>query len=157
VAGKPEIIERARPVLEAYTQQIVVVGEEAAAAASVKLAGNFFVAGMIELLGEAFVFAQQRGVLAAYSGLMKSWMPWMREYMERIETRSYGNAGFTLDAGLKDVGLMLDAAAEAHVRLRCGEIVREKILAAKDRGMNGQDWCCFTEMTRVEAGQKETR
>lgn len=154
VAGKPEIIERAWPVLGAYTQQIVIVGEDPGSAASLKLVGNFFVAGMVELVGEAFVLAQQRGVLGPYSEMMKMWMPWMREYAERIEKRNYGNAGFTLDAGLKDVRLILDAAAEAGVHLPVGEIVRDKLLAAKARGMSDQDWCCLTEITRLEAGQK---
>jgi 3-hydroxyisobutyrate dehydrogenase-like beta-hydroxyacid dehydrogenase len=85
---------------------------------------------------------------------MKHFLPAMREYMERIETRNYGDAGFTVDAGLKDVGLILDAATEAGVRLRVGDIVRERLLGAQARGMNGQDWCCFTEMTRIESGQK---
>jgi 3-hydroxyisobutyrate dehydrogenase-like beta-hydroxyacid dehydrogenase len=154
VAGKPDIIERARPVIEAYTQQIIVMGEDPGSAASIKLVGNFFVAGIVELVGEAFIFAQQRGVLAPYSNMMKHFLPAMREYMERIETRNYGDAGFTVDAGLKDVGLILDAATEAGVRLRVGDIVRERLLGVQARGMNGQDWCCFTEMTRIESGQK---
>jgi 3-hydroxyisobutyrate dehydrogenase-like beta-hydroxyacid dehydrogenase len=154
VAGKPDIIERARPILEAYTIQIFVVGEDAATAAGIKLTGNFFVAGMIELVGEAFAFAEQQGVLAQYANLMKAWLPAMREYMERIETRNYGNAGFTLDAGLKDVRLILDAAAGVRVRLPMGEVIRERCVAAQARGMNAQDWCCFTEIARLEAGQR---
>jgi hypothetical protein len=31
--------------------------------------------------------------------------------------------------------------------------VREKLMAAEARGMKGQDWSCFTEITRSEAGQ----
>jgi 3-hydroxyisobutyrate dehydrogenase-like beta-hydroxyacid dehydrogenase len=154
VAGKPEVLERAWPVLGAYTQQIIIVGEDPGSAASIKLVGNFFVAGMVELVGEAFAFAEQRGVLAPYSKMMKQFLPAMREYMERIETRNYGNPGFTLDAGMKDVGLILDAAAESHVRLPVGEIVRDKLVAAKARGMSDQDWCCLTEIARLEAGQK---
>jgi 3-hydroxyisobutyrate dehydrogenase-like beta-hydroxyacid dehydrogenase len=153
VAGKPEIIARARPVIEAYAPQLTVVGEDPAAAASIKLVGNFFVAGIIELVGEALVFAQQRGVLAPYSNLLKAWQPWMREYLERIETRNFGDAGFELEAGLKDVRLILQAAAEAGVKLQVGEVVREKLMAAEARGMKGQDWSCFTEITRSEAGQ----
>jgi 3-hydroxyisobutyrate dehydrogenase-like beta-hydroxyacid dehydrogenase len=154
VSGKPEIIETARPVMEAYTQQIYVFGEDPANAATMKLVGNFFVAGMLELVGEAFVFAEQGGVLAQYAGMMKAWMPWMREYIERVEKRDYGNAGFTLEAGLKDLGLILDAAGDVHAPLAVGEIVRDKLLAARARGMGEQDWCCIAEITRLEAGQK---
>jgi 3-hydroxyisobutyrate dehydrogenase-like beta-hydroxyacid dehydrogenase len=153
VAGKPDVIERSRPVLEAYTRQVIVLGENPASAASMKLAGNFFVAGMLELMGQAFVFAEKRGVGEAFSNMLKTFLPFSQEYLERIETRNFDGAGFTLDAGLKDVRLILEAAAEVYVPLPYASLVRDKCIAAQARGLNQCDWSVLTEIARLDAGQ----
>jgi 3-hydroxyisobutyrate dehydrogenase-like beta-hydroxyacid dehydrogenase len=153
VAGEPETIERARPVLEKYTQSIVVLGPDPAAAASTKLAINFFAASMLEALGETFAFAEKRGVLAPLREMLKGFLPPMEEYIDRIANRNYTQPGFTLDAGLKDVRLILGAAGEVHVPLPFASVIRDKCLAAQAHGLSQQDWCVFTEIARREAGQ----
>src|ERR1700730_2010759 len=154
VAGKPEWIERCRPVLEAYTTMIVPMGEDPAVAISMKLVGNFFVAGMLELIGEAYVFAEKRGVDTTFlTSMLKTMLPFSNEYVERISSRSFDKASFTLDAGLKDVRLILDAAAEVHVPLPYGSLVRDKCIAAQARGMGQRDWSTLTEIARLDAGQ----
>jgi 3-hydroxyisobutyrate dehydrogenase-like beta-hydroxyacid dehydrogenase len=154
VAGKPEIVERARPVLEKYTQMIVPLGEDPAAAASLKLALNFFAASLLEIIGQAFAFAEKRGVLDPMTNMLKGFLPPMVEYVDRIATRNYKQPGFTLDAGLKDVGLILEAAGEVHVPLPFASVIRDKCLAAQAYGFSQQDWCSFTEIARLEAGAK---
>ncbi len=154
VAGAPEIVERARPVLERYTQQIVLLGEDPAAAASMKLVGNFFAASLLEIMGQAFAFAAKRGVLAPTAAMVKGFLPPMEEYVDRIADRKYEQPGFTLDAGLKDVRLILEAAGEVHVPLPFGSVIRDKCLAAQAHGFSQQDWCAFTEIARLEAGIK---
>jgi 3-hydroxyisobutyrate dehydrogenase-like beta-hydroxyacid dehydrogenase len=153
VAGKAEIIDRSRPVLERYTQNITVLGEDPASAASLKLVANFFAAGLLELLGEAFTFAGKRGVLEPMANMVKGFLPPMGEYVDRIARRNYDQPGFTLDAGFKDVRLILDAAGEVHVALPIAGVIREKCLAALAYGFNERDWCVFTEITRLNAGQ----
>jgi 3-hydroxyisobutyrate dehydrogenase-like beta-hydroxyacid dehydrogenase len=153
VAGKLEIIERSRPVLERYTQNIIVLGEDPASAASLKLAANFFGASLLEVIGEAFTFAEKRGVVEPMANLLKGFLPPMAEYVDRIAARKYDQPGFTLDAGFKDVRLILDAAAEVHVPLPIAGVIRDKCLAALAYGLNDRDWCVFTEMTRLNAGQ----
>ena len=51
-AGPPEAIERCRPALEAMGRKLFVIGPDAPAANTVKLAGNFLIASMLETLGE---------------------------------------------------------------------------------------------------------
>lgn len=155
VSGKPDWIERCRPVLEAYTSRIVPMGEDPAVAMSMKLVGNFFVASLLELIGEAYVFAEKRRVDTGFlSDMLKTMMPFSHEYVERISSRSFDKAGFTLDAGLKDIGLILDAAAEVHVPLPYASLVRDKCIAAQARGMGQRDWSTLTEIARLDAGQK---
>ena len=61
VAGEPAIIERSRPVLEAYTAKLLVLGDKPAFPASFKLVVNFFAACLLETMGEAFTFAEKQG------------------------------------------------------------------------------------------------
>ena len=85
VAGKPEWIERSRPVMDAYANRIIALGEDPAVAMSMKLVGNFMVASLIELIGEAYVFAEGRGVdPSILTGMFKQYMPAASEYIDRI-------------------------------------------------------------------------
>ncbi len=152
VSGEHEIIERARPVLETYTQSVVALGEDAAAAPSLKLAGNFFGAGLLEVLGEAFALAEKRGILLPLANMLKGFLPLMAEYIDRIASRNYDKPGFTLDAGLKDVRLILEAAGEVQVPLPFASVIRDKCLAAQAHGLSQQDWCSLTEIARLNAG-----
>jgi 3-hydroxyisobutyrate dehydrogenase-like beta-hydroxyacid dehydrogenase len=155
LAGKPEPLERSRPVISAYADRIIPMGEDPAAANSMKLVGNFMVASIVELIGQVYVFAEKRGVdPAIITGMFKQFMPATSEYVDRISTRNFKNAGFTLDAGLKDVTLILAAAAEVQTPLPYASIVRDKCLAAQARGMNQLDWSALTEISRLNAGQE---
>ena len=103
------------------------------------------VASLIELMGEAYVFAESRGVdPSIITNMFKQFMPAASEYIDRISTRDFGRAGFTLDGGTKDVTLILEAAAEVHAPLSYASVVRDKCLAAKARGMGQLDWSCLT-------------
>jgi 3-hydroxyisobutyrate dehydrogenase-like beta-hydroxyacid dehydrogenase len=155
VAGKPEWLERSGPVMNAYANRIIPMGEDPAIAMSMKLVGNFVVASLIELIGEAYVFAESRGVdPSILTGMFKQFMPAASEYVDRICARDFGRAGFTLDGGTKDVTLILEAAAEVHASLSYASVVRDKCLAAQARGMGQLDWSVMTEISRIDAGQK---
>jgi 3-hydroxyisobutyrate dehydrogenase-like beta-hydroxyacid dehydrogenase len=155
VAGKPEWLERAQPVMNAYANRIIPMGEDPAIAMSMKLVGNFMVASLIELIGEAYVFAECRGVdPAILTGMFKQYMPAASEYVDRICNRDFGRAGFTLDGGTKDVTLILEAAAEVHAPLSYASVVRDKCLAAQAQGKGDLDWSVMTETSRLNAGQK---
>jgi 3-hydroxyisobutyrate dehydrogenase-like beta-hydroxyacid dehydrogenase len=155
VAGKPEWLERAQPVMNAYANRIIPMGEDPAIAMSMKLVGNFMVASLIELIGEAYVFAECRGVdPGILTGMFKQFMPAASEYVDRICARDFGRAGFTLDGGTKDVTLILEAAAEVHAPLSYASVVRDKCLAAQAQGKGDLDWSVMTETSRLNAGQK---
>jgi 3-hydroxyisobutyrate dehydrogenase-like beta-hydroxyacid dehydrogenase len=158
VAGKAEAIERCRPVIESYTAKIFVLGDDPATAASLKLVVNFIGASLLELIGQPFVFAEKRGLkLELVSGMFKELLhhPAMPVYVDKIRTGSFDDdIGFTLDGGLKDVQLMLDAAAEVHVPIPYASLIRDKCIIAQAYGMGQHDWSAFTEVTRINAGEK---
>jgi len=73
------------------------------------------------------------------------------EYLDRIRSSDFDRAGFTLDAGLKDIRLILDAAAEVRLLLPCGSLVKDKCIAAQTRGLNQRDWSVFTAISSLDA------
>ncbi len=154
VGGSPECVERCRPVISAYADRIVPMGENYAVAMSMKLVGNFMVAGLIELIGEAYLFAECRGVdSSVLTEMLKRFMPASSECVDRISSRDFVRPGFTLDGGAKDLALILDAAAEMQTPLSYASVVRDKLLAAQARGMGGLDWSAVTEISRICAGR----
>jgi 3-hydroxyisobutyrate dehydrogenase-like beta-hydroxyacid dehydrogenase len=120
-----------------------------------KLVGNFMVASIIELIGQAYVFAEKRGVdPSIITNMFKQFMPAASEYAQRISSRNFDNPGFTLDAGLKDLTLILAAAGEVQAPLPYASIIRDKCLSAQAQGKSRLDWSVLTEVSRLNAGQK---
>jgi 3-hydroxyisobutyrate dehydrogenase-like beta-hydroxyacid dehydrogenase len=158
VAGKAEAIERCRPVIEVYTARILGLGDDPAKASSLKLVVNFLGASLLELMGQAFVFAEKRGLkLELVSGMFKDLLqhPAILVYLDKIRTGNFDDdIGFTLDGGLKDVQLMLDAAAEVHVSIPYASLIRDECIIAQAHGMGQRDWSAFTEVARINAGEK---
>jgi 3-hydroxyisobutyrate dehydrogenase-like beta-hydroxyacid dehydrogenase len=162
VAGEPAVLERARPVLEAYTGKILVLGDKPALAASFKLVVNFFAACLLETMGEAFVFAEKQGLkLETVASMLKDVLqhPAMPRYIDKIHARNFSQIlGSTLDgAGSKDVRYITEAAAEFGVPLPFASIVRDKITAAQAYGLGEHDWSVFTEIARLNAGLAEPK
>jgi 3-hydroxyisobutyrate dehydrogenase-like beta-hydroxyacid dehydrogenase len=156
VAGDPDIVARCRPVLETFTNMIVEVGENPAAAARMKLTINFFLSGLIESMAEAYVFAEKLGLdTATVEHLIINQVfpnPALQEYAERVRKHYYEDAGATLITGLKDLSLILSEAADVHTALPIANMVRDNILKGLARGQDNLDWCVFTEANRIAAG-----
>ncbi len=156
VAGNAENIKQCRPLLETFTNMIIEVGEHPAAAARMKLTINFFLSGLLETIGEAYVFAEKHGLnLETVNYLITDQVlpnPALREYAERIRNHRYGDAGATLLTGLKDLQLILGEAAAVRAPLPIANIVRDHILTALARGQDNLDWCVSTEANRIAAG-----
>jgi 3-hydroxyisobutyrate dehydrogenase-like beta-hydroxyacid dehydrogenase len=162
VAGEPAVLERARPVLEAYAAKILVLGDKAPLAASFKLVVNFFAACLLETMGEAFTFAEKQGLnLEMVASMLKDVLqhPAMPRYIEKIQTRNFNQIlGSTLDgAGSKDVRYITETAADFCVPLPFASIVRDKIIAAQAYGLGDHDWSVFTEIARLNAGLIEPK
>jgi 3-hydroxyisobutyrate dehydrogenase-like beta-hydroxyacid dehydrogenase len=162
VAGDPAIVERCRPVIEAYTAKLIVLGDQPALAASFKLVVNFFAACLLETMGEAFTFAEKQGLNPEMVGsIFKDLLqhPAMPKYIEKIRTRSFDEVlGSTLDGvGSKDLRLICETAVQFHVPLPFASIVRDKITAAQAYGLGECDWSVFTEIARLNAGLQDAK
>jgi 3-hydroxyisobutyrate dehydrogenase-like beta-hydroxyacid dehydrogenase len=157
LAGDPKAIERCTAVIEAYTASATNLGTEPKVANTVKLIGNYIHVCQIELMGQVYALGEKNGVdLEFLNDYFKGYFvsPGAHAYATRIRTRDFDPAGFELAAGLKDVGLMLQAAADARAPLNYADVIKNKMLTAFAHGMEHKDWSAIYEITRMNAGLK---
>jgi 3-hydroxyisobutyrate dehydrogenase-like beta-hydroxyacid dehydrogenase len=142
-AGADKAVNRARPLLEAFSRGISLVGKEPRQAHAVKLGGNFLISAMIHSLGEALVFAEQQGLdpdtffNAVNSALFQS--PFYAAYAN-IMLHPPEKVAVTMELGAKDLRLLSEAAASRHTRLSLAEQMAEIFAEAQRIGPAGQDW-----------------
>ncbi len=143
-AGKDESVQRVLPILEALGPKVFQLGETPSTANLVKLSGNFMIAAVLETLGEAFSLAKKAGVHPSLfleivnDSLFHS--PLYANYGRIMAEKHYDEAGFTMDLGLKDVNLVLEAANDLRVPLPLGGILRDSFLSGLSKGRQSLDW-----------------
>lgn len=155
VGGSDEVIARARPYLTAYSARILTTGPAPGTANSLKLAINFYIASIAELFGEVLAFTEKSGVehettMEALRGMQGG--PGVAGYLERIGARDFDDAGFAMATGLKDLGLIADAAATVRCPLPFAAVARDRTMSAIATGLGDKDWSAFTEIARLNAG-----
>jgi 3-hydroxyisobutyrate dehydrogenase-like beta-hydroxyacid dehydrogenase len=156
VAGPDEHVLKARPVLDAFSRQVVVLGRSPEQANACKLAGNFLIASIIESLGEAFAFVRRHDIDpkvfldTVNGGLLKS--PTYDTYGTIVAEGRYSPAGFAMPLGLKDVRLVLQAADAAAVPMPLASLVHDRLLAAMGRGKQDLDWSAIAQLSAEDAG-----
>ncbi len=141
VGGEADIFERARPVFEAMGKTIVLVGPSGSGQV-VKLCNQ--VAGGLNLLAmsEAITLARRSGVDPAKmlevvsSGAAGSWM--LSNLGPRAVRGDFA-PGFMVDLQQKDLGLVMDSAAESNTSLPGTALVQQlfRTLQSRDRGRDG--------------------
>jgi 3-hydroxyisobutyrate dehydrogenase-like beta-hydroxyacid dehydrogenase len=157
-AGKPEVVERCRPVLETIGQRLFVMGEKPEMANVVKLSGNFMISTIVEGLGEAIALTRKYGIDPhEYVDFLTSSLfaaPVFKTYGGIIADERYSPAGFKLRLGLKDAKLALAAAESVDVALPFASVVRDHMLTAIARGMEELDWSATAKLAAENAGLK---
>jgi 3-hydroxyisobutyrate dehydrogenase-like beta-hydroxyacid dehydrogenase len=157
-AGPARAIEKCQPLFDAMGHRTFVVGEEPSKANTVKLAGNFLILSVIESLGEAYALLRKSGVAPEqFLEIMTSTLfaaPVYKTYGNLIAKEEFLPAGFTLPLGLKDVSLLLAAAADARAPMPVASLVRDHILAAIARNGEDLDWSSFSRISAENAGLK---
>lgn len=155
-AGASASVDKARPVLEAIGQRLVVVGDAPETANLFKIAGNFMLASVIESLGEALALVRKGGIdpelfyKVMTGGLFAA--PVYQGYGALIVAEKFEPAGFSLRLGLKDVSLALASGAELTVPLPLASLLRDQFLEAMAHGLAEKDWVALASLIAVKAG-----
>ncbi|MFG1609245.1 NAD(P)-dependent oxidoreductase [Actinoplanes sp. NPDC049265] len=115
-SGDPALIERCRPVFDAIGSRVVVAGTEIGAATKLKLVCNSWVTVLMAGIAQSVQFARSLGVdPALYLEAIAdgpTGAPYAQLKGKAILSGDY-TTSFAVDGVVKDVGLMVEAAAEA--------------------------------------------
>jgi 3-hydroxyisobutyrate dehydrogenase-like beta-hydroxyacid dehydrogenase len=142
-AGADAAVERAKPILQAFSRGITVVGKEPRQAHAVKLGGNFLISAMIHSLSEAFVFSEQPGLApetffeAVNSALFQS--PFYAGYA-KVMLNPPKDAGAPMNLGAKDMQLFREAAASRKTSVSLADNLAAIFGEAQKLGLGGEDW-----------------
>jgi len=156
VSGAPAGRERAIPFLRTIGQGIYEFGDDAGAASVAKLCGNFLIAAAMESMAEAFALGEKSGVapgaLAKLFGETLFSSPVYQNYGKSIAEKKFQPPGFALPLGLKDMSLVLAAAAEARAPMPVANLVRDRLLSGLARGREDYDWSALALGAAEDAG-----
>jgi len=156
LAGPAAAKQRAQPVLRALGQGVFDFGERPEAANVVKLALNFLLEAMMEALAEAFTFAEKQGIARAdlnnIIGQTTFACPAYQLYGRTIAERRFTPAGFRLPLGLKDIQLVLQAAADHTAPMPAADLLRDRLLSGMAKGRQDLDWSALTLGAAEDAG-----
>lgn len=142
-AGAETSIAKARPLLEAFSRGISVVGINPPQAHAVKLGGNFLISAMLYSLSQAFVFSEGQGIdpaaffEAVNSALFQS--PFYSAY-SKVMLNPPEKPGATILLGEKDTRLLREAAAGRDTHVQLADTLAEIFARAKAAGMGNEDW-----------------
>ena len=158
--GDPALIERLRPLLESIGRAVFIAGPEPWQANLFKLCGNFSIASVLEIFGEAFATLQKSGAdhrafLEVMNELYGS--PVYKNYGSTILERQYDPAAFALKLGLKDIRLMLEAAGEFDAPMPMASVLRDQFLTAMGNGQEQLDWSSLALVAERNAGVERTK
>ena len=155
IAGEKEAVDSCYELFEAYTGKYIYLGADHGLVNSVKLAMNFALVSLVELFSEVYTFAEKSGIDPEFTEQLILTVvrhPVLSEYANRLRTRNFEPAAFTMTAGFKDVELMLQASSDVMAPLNFASAIREKFLTALASGMADKDWSAIYDITRKNAG-----
>lgn len=142
VAGAEQAVDRARPLLEAVSRGMTVVGKEPPHAHAAKLGGSFLADAMMYSLAEAFVFAERQGIqpeiffTAVNDALFQSPM-----YAASAGDMLHPSPpdGERIDPGAKDLRLLRAAAISRQTCLSLADLIAGSLAEARRTAPAGQD------------------
>lgn len=154
--GDAAVLEECKPLFDALGEAVFPVAS-APHASLTKLCGNFFIAGLIEMFGEAFALGEKAGMdvpkLAdTLAKIVFAGAPIASGYGARIAATQYEPAGFAMPLGLKDVTLALKAAESLQMPLPMGSLMRDHFLESLAKGRGHWDWGGMAAVLREAAG-----
>lgn len=149
VAGPSPLLDRLGPVLTSLSPSVRRVGDDPAAATTVKLLGNYLLLGGLAVLAEAVAAGQSAGlpddVLVGFFEAVAA--PSLRNRVADV-VRGDHDGWFPTPMGAKDVHLLTDTAEAAGVRLPVAALVASRYDEAAAAGLADRDVAAVVELLR---------
>lgn len=154
-AGPEATKKRIEPLLKAIGQGTFDFGEEPGAANVVKLCGNFLVAATVEALAEMLILGEKNGVSKrAIAEMIGKFSPLHHSYASIMAEERFEPPGFRLALGLKDINLILGAAAASITPLPLASLLHDRWIASVAKGRADLDWSAIALDVAENAGIK---
>ena len=155
MSGPSSAKARGAQIFAAIGQGNFDFGEEPGAANVVKLCGNFLIAATVEALAEMLTLGAKNGVpMKAIAELIGAFSPMHYGYAKLIAEQNFEPAGFRLALGMKDINLVLQAAADSTTPLPLASLLHDRWLAAIAKGRGDLDWSAVALNVAEDAGLK---
>ena len=156
-AGDAGAVRRCQPLFEALGQGTVGLGEKPEHASLTKICGNFIIASLIEMFGEACALGEKAGLdpealSATLTRILFAGAPIPAGYASRIAATRFEPASFSMPLGFKDVSLALAASDSLRAPLPLASLLREHFLESLAKGRDGWDWGGIAGVLREAAG-----
>ncbi len=156
LSGPAAARERVHPILQTLGQGVFSFGNDPAAANVVKLVGNFLIASAIEAMAEGLTLAEKNGISrAAVTNMLGQTLfacLVYKNYGALIAEQRYRPAGFKLSLGLKDIDLVLQAAAASKMPMPVASQLHDRLIAAMAKGREDLDWAAIAINVAEDAG-----
>ncbi len=155
-SGNASAVSVAEHSLAALGQRVWNLGTDATFASVVKIAVNYNITIALQSIAESVSLVEAAGIEpldfveilthTAFSGSAH------RGYAPLIAEQNYEPVGFSMQHGLKDLGLAESTAAGLGVALRLAPVLRDVFeVAMSDPALSGVDWSAVAEVTRRRA------
>lgn len=155
VGGSVADFERAAPILQALGSTVVHVGP-AGSGQTVKAANQLVVAGIIELVAEAFVFLEAHSVDTEAATRVLAGGLAGNQVLNRkgaaMLARQF-RPGFRVDLHHKDLGIVLETARQAGVAIPLGAHVAQLMASLRAQGDGGLDHTALLRLVERLSGR----
>lgn len=155
VGGRPEHVERARPVLEAFGSRITHLGPSGSGQMA-KAVNQVMIAGTYATVGEGIALAQAAGLPlpelldALSAGAAGSWV--LSNRANNMVDDSYP-LGFKVSLHRKDVAIALDEARRLGVHLAVSDLVLEEEDELIVEGFGDEDVSALARIAKRRPGR----
>ncbi|MFK7828379.1 MAG: NAD(P)-dependent oxidoreductase [Congregibacter sp.] len=153
--GDPEHFKRAEPVLQAYARCVRLIGASGAGQLA-KMVNQVCIAGVVEGLAEALLFAERAGLDSAAvievisQGAAQSWQ--MENRYKTMLANEYAH-GFAVDWMRKDLAIVLAEAARLQIDLPVTKLVDGYYAQVQEMG--GGRWDTSSLLARIQAANDD--
>jgi 3-hydroxyisobutyrate dehydrogenase-like beta-hydroxyacid dehydrogenase len=148
--GKPEVFEKARPVIDAYARMVGLMGP-AGSGQLTKMVNQICIAGLVQGLAEGVHFAKRAGldVEAVVEVISKGAAgSWQMENRHKTMNQGKFDFGFAVDWMRKDLAICLDEARKNGAKLPVAALVDQ--FYGDVQQMGGKRWDTSSLLARLE-------
>ena len=143
-AGRAQVLERNRPVLNAISKQVFHVGEEVGQGQLVKASLQSLIGCIFAATFEAFVLGAKSGVKGGtlFDVIRSSaaGSPLIETCARHVLDRSFENTGSQIGTMYKDLGISMSVAREAGAAMFATSAAYEMFQAGISRFPEGDNW-----------------